>query len=303
MHKDKEKIKILYKLRTLNSPTKVARMRWLFVQKLSGNAKISEALKLLRREKFFVALDFMSLLGSLVQGTTGSSSTTSSRMSNAGSSIQDLLGSLMGAGQAVKQKVGGDNLAAGGIGALLGALMGGSKSTTMNSLGGGMMGLLGMMAYKALSGSMSGNAQNNTQPTTHNYAREYTQPSPKQQESDAEIIITAMIDAAKSDGQVDPAELSRIMETMKSSGIGQEGVNYVIQKLQGPMETAKIIAAVNGRPELAAQVYSASLMSIDVDTDAERRYLDKLANAMGLSPAVIRNIEQMTSANNSGGQC
>lgn len=250
-----------------------------------------------------MALDFMSLLGSLVQGTTGSSSTTSSRMSNAGSSIQDLLGSLMGAGQAVKQKVGGDNLAAGGIGALLGALMGGSKSTTMNSLGGGMMGLLGMMAYKALSGSMSGNAQNNTQPATHNYAREYTQPSPKQQESDAEIIITAMIDAAKSDGQVDPAELSRIMETMKSSGIGQEGVNYVIQKLQGPMETAKIIAAVNGRPELAAQVYSASLMSIDVDTDAERRYLDKLANAMGLSPAVIRNIEQMTSANNSGGQC
>ena len=248
-------------------------------------------------------MDFMSLLGSLVQGTTGSSSTTSSRMSNAGSSIQDLLGSLMGAGQAVKQKVGGDNLAAGGIGALLGALMGGSKSTTMNSLGGGMMGLLGMMAYKALSGSMSGNAQNNTQPATHNYAREYTQPSPKQQESDAEIIITAMIDAAKSDGQVDPAELSRIMETMKSSGIGQEGVNYVIQKLQGPMETAKIIAAVNGRPELAAQVYSASLMSIDVDTDAERRYLDKLANAMGLSPAVIRNIEQMMSANNSGGQC
>ena len=250
-----------------------------------------------------MALDFMSLLGSLVQGTTGSSSTTSSRMSNAGSSIQDLLGSLMGAGQAVKQKVGGDNLAAGGIGALLGALMGGSKSTTMNSLGGGMMGLLGMMAYKALSGSMSGNAQNNTQPTTQNYAREYTQPSPKQQESDAEIIITAMIDAAKSDGQVDPAELSRIMETMKSSGIGQEGVNYVIQKLQGPMETAKIIAAVNGRPELAAQVYSASLMAIEVDTDAERRYLDKLANAMGLSPAVVRNIEQMTSANNSGGQC
>ena len=224
-------------------------------------------------------------------------------MSNAGGSIQDLLGSLMGAGQAVKQKVGGDNLAAGGIGALLGALMGGSKSTTMNSLGGGMMGLLGMMAYKALSGSMSGNAQNNTQPTTQNYAREYTRPSPKQQESDAEIIITAMIDAAKSDGQVDPAELSRIMETMKSSGIGQEGVNYVIQKLQGPMETAKIIAAVNGRPELAAQLYSASLMAIEVDTDAERRYLDKLANAMGLSPAVVRNIEQMTSANNSGGQC
>lgn len=246
-------------------------------------------------------MDFMSLLGSLVQGTTASSPAASSRMSNASGGIQDLLGSLLGAGQSVKQRVGGDNLAAGGIGALLGALMGGSNSTTMNSLGGGMMGLLGMMAYKALSGSMSGKSGVTSQPSQQNYAREYTQPSPQQQNSDAEIIITAMIDAAKCDGQVDPAELSRIMDTMKSSGIGQEGVNYVIQKLQGPMETAKIISAVNGRPELAAQVYSASLMAIDVDTEAERQYLAKLANAMGLSPAVVRNIEQLT--NNPGTQC
>ncbi len=246
-------------------------------------------------------MDFMSLLGSLVQGTTAASPAASSRMSNAGGGIQDLLGSLMGAGQAVKNKVGGDNLAAGGIGALLGALMGGSNSTTMNSLGGGMMGLLGMMAYKALSGSMSGKSGAASQPLQQDYAREYTQPSAQQQNSDAEIIITAMIDAAKCDGQVDPAELSRIMDTMKSSGIGQDGVNYVIQKLQGPMETAKIISAVNGRPELAAQVYSASLMAIDVDTEAERKYLAKLANAMGLSPAVVRNIEQLT--NNSGTQC
>ena len=253
-------------------------------------------------------MDFMSLLGSLVQGTTAASPAASSRMSNAGGGIQDLLGSLLGAGQSVKQKVGGDNLAAGGIGALLGALMGGSKSTTMNSLGGGMMGLLGMMAYKALSGSMSGktgavsqhSAQEYSQ-AQRDYVREYRQPSPQQQNSDAEIIITAMIDAAKCDGQVDPAELSRIMDTMKSSGIGQEGVNYVIQKLQGPMETAKIVSAVNGRPDLAAQVYSASLMAIDVDTDAEKRYLAKLANAMGLSPAVVRNIEQLT--NNPGTQC
>lgn len=245
-------------------------------------------------------MDFMSLLGSLVQGTTASSPATSSRMSNAGNSIQDLLGSLMGAGQTVKQKVGGDNLAAGGIGALLGALMGGSKSTTMNSLGGGMMGLLGMMAYKALTGAMSGNAGATAQVPS---AESYVQPSPQQQASDAEIILIAMIDAAKADGQVDSDELGRIMNTMKSSGIGQEGVNYVIQKLQGPMETAKIVAATKNRPELAAQVYSASLMAIDVDTDAERMYLDKLAKAMGMSQAVVQNIEQITRGAGQDLQC
>lgn len=241
---------------------------------------------------FFMAINFMDLLGSMVQGSM-SSPVQSSRMSNAGNGIQDILSSLMGAGQTVKNRVGGDNLAAGGIGALLGALMGGSSSTTANSLGGGMMGLLGMMAYKALKNSMGGASASSS---LQSQSQSYVQPTPQQQNSDAEIILLAMIDAAKADGQVDSGELGKIMNTMKSSGIGQEGMNYVIQKLQGPMETAKIISAVRGRPELAAQVYSASLMSIEVDTEAERKYLDKLAKAMGLTPEVVRNIEQLTSS-------
>ena len=243
-----------------------------------------------------MALDFMDLLGTVIQGTTASSPAASARMSNAGSSIQDLLGSLMGAGQSVKSRVGGDNLAAGGVGALLGALMRGSNSTTANTLGGGMMGLLGMMAYKALKNSMAGSAAPAASAAApQSYVQEYRQPTRQQQNSDAEIILTAMIDAAKADGQVDPDELGRIMNTMKSSGIGQEGMNYVISKLQGPMETAKIVSAVKCRPDLAAQVYSASLMAIDVDTEAERRYLDKLAKSMGLSQSVVQNIEQLTS--------
>lgn len=241
-------------------------------------------------------MDFMSLLGSMIQGATASSPAASQRMSNAGGGIQDLLGSLMGAGQAVSNRVGGDNLAAGGIGALLGALMGGSKSTTMNSLGGGMMGLLGMMAYKALKNSMGGsNAQ--SVPQT------YTPPTPQQQASDAEIILLAMIDAAKADGQIDSEEFRKITDSLKNSGVGQEGMNYVLQKLQGPMETAKIVAATRGRPDLAAQVYSASLMAIEVDTEAERMYLSKLANAMGLSPQVIHNIEQLTGPNSKEYMC
>lgn len=235
-------------------------------------------------------MDFMSLLGSMIQGTTASSSTTSQRVSNAGGGIQDLLGSLMGAGQSVTQKVGGDNLAAGGIGALLGALMGGSRSTTLNSLGGGMMGLLGMMAYKALKGSMGGSSTSSSTATP----QAYTPATPQQQAKDAEIILLAMIDAAKADGQVDADEFNKIMNNLKASGVGQDGMNYVLQKLQGPMETAKIVSAAKGRPDLAAQVYSASLMTIDADTDAERNYLAKLAASMGLSSQVVQNIEQLT---------
>ena len=245
-----------------------------------------------------MALDFMDLLGSMVQGTMASSPAASSRMSNAGNGIQDIIGSLMGAGQAVTQKAGAGNLAAGGVGALLGTLLGGSKSTTANALGGSMMGLLGMMAYKALKNSSGTPASSAPAQKTA-----YVQPAPQQQASDAEIILTAMIDAAKADGQVDAGEINKIMSNLQSSGAGQEGVNYVIKKLQGPMETAKIVAAVKGRPELAVQVYSASLMAIDVDTDAEKKYLDKLAKAMGLNPDVISNIERLTSADSGNYVC
>ncbi|MBQ6774448.1 MAG: tellurite resistance TerB family protein [Synergistaceae bacterium] len=255
-----------------------------------------------------MAFNFMDLLGSVMQGT--SSPVTTSRMNNAGSSIGDLLGSfmgssssprqsssgggmgdllgsLMGAGQNVTRKVGGDNLAAAGLGALLGALTGKSQSTTANSLGGGLMGLLGMMAYKALTKKSSG-----TQAPAQTQA--YTQPTQEQQSSDAEIILLAMIDAAKSDGQVDADEFNKIINNVKSSGIGQDGVNYVLQKLQGPMETAKIVQACRGRPELAAQVYSASLMAIDVDTQAEKKYLDTLAKALGLPSDVTTDLQEMT---------
>lgn len=240
----------------------------------------------------------MDLLGSMISGG-GMTPSSNQRMSNAGGGIQDLLGSLMGAGQAVKNKVGGDNLAATGIGALLGALTGSSRSTTMNTLGGGLMGLLGMMAYKAFTNTNKGNGSNNN----INNQPVYTQPTPQQQASDAEIILLAMIDAAKSDGQVDADELNKIMKKLQDSGIGQEGVNYVINKLNSPMETTKILAAVRNRPDLAAQVYAASLMAIEVDTDAERNYLDKLAKGMGLTADVIGSIEEMTGTSNTSYVC
>ena len=43
-------------------------------------------------------------------------------------------------------------------------------------------------------------------------------------------------------------------------------------------------------PELAAQVYAASLLAIDVDTDAERDYLQRLASALRLDADTVRRL-------------
>ena len=265
-----------------------------------------------------MAFNVMDLLGAMM--TSGTSSAGAGRASSAAGNLesalgglgsllgggsasmsgglQGLMGTLLGGGQSVMnragQAVGGkDNLAAAGLGALIGALSGKSGSSSMGGIGGGLMGLLGMMAFKALTGS-----NNTSQAQQAQIAQSIASRSEQQVASDAEVILTAMIDAAKADGQVDAEELGRITGKIKSAGIGQDGMNYLISKLQSPMETNKILAAVNGRPELAAQVYSASLMAIDVDTQAEKRYLAGLANAMGLSQSVVNNIEQIVGMQN-----
>lgn len=244
-----------------------------------------------------MAIDFMELLGAMSQGGVSASAgrraqSVASSMGGVGG-LQNLLGGLLSGGQSMVNRAGravggNDNLAAAGMGALIGALSGRSNSSAMGGLGGGLMGLLGMMAFKALSNA----GQKAQMPYGLADAQAGAQAAAPTAD-DAKLIITAMVDAAKADGQVDQEELNRITGRIKETGIGQEGINYIIAQLQAPMATAAIVQAVRGRPEMAAQVYSASLMAIEVDTAAERRYLDDLANAMGLPPQVAQNIEQL----------
>jgi len=66
-----------------------------------------------------------------------------------------------------------------------------------------------------------------------------------------------------------------------------------MMQLQQPMETDTLIAAAQGQPDLAAQMYAASLMAIEVDTQNEKDYLEKLAEDLGLGSQVTTRIEQM----------
>jgi uncharacterized membrane protein YebE (DUF533 family) len=43
-------------------------------------------------------------------------------------------------------------------------------------------------------------------------------------------------------------------------------------------------------PELAAQVYGASLLAIEVDTEAERDYLRRLAQALKLDAGTVQHL-------------
>jgi uncharacterized membrane protein YebE (DUF533 family) len=112
---------------------------------------------------------------------------------------------------------------------------------------------------------------------------------PRMPESDAILMIRAMIAAAYADGMLDKQEMKNIMDRMESAGLDSEERQFILRELSNPADIDTIIGEVN-TPAMAQQVYSVSLMAIEVDTDKEREYLNALAGRLFLSDAVVARI-------------
>lgn len=206
---------------------------------------------------------------------------------------------------------------AGGIGAVLGSLMGGGKGAAQ----GGMLAVLASVAMKAmtaageqqaagggqggsqgggladlLGGLMPGGGGQSQGPWSggdvplgmrapQNTAEE------EALESTAQLVLEGMINAAKSDGQISPDEMQRIVGKLQESGADQGMQQWVMQQMQAPLNVQAFAAEIPNQ-EVAAQVYAASLLAVDVDTDAEKQYLQQFSQAVGLHPLVVGQIHQ-----------
>ena len=203
-----------------------------------------------------------------------------------GGGLGGILGNVLNdAGRAVG---GNQNLALGELGALAGALFGGGGKSVGGALGGGVMALLAAMAFQALKGSGSRTSQ-----VPLGLMEPQTEADRQELERHAELILKAMINAAKADGQIDKEELRRIVGKLQEVGVDAETQQYVMAEMKKPMETQQLVAAAQGRPELAAEMYGASLLAIEVDTPAEKKYMEQLAAGLRLSPEVAQRIQEM----------
>jgi uncharacterized membrane protein YebE (DUF533 family) len=220
------------------------------------------------------------LFGSVLQ--SGFSRSSSGRMGNMLNNASRLVG-------------GDQNLAMGGIGALAGALMGsrrGLGGVISGGIGGGAVAMLGLMAYNALKNS--GHFQGQGAPPAYREPR--TDAERAQLEQHSELLLKAMINAAKADGQIDADEMSRILGKIEEGGEDKSALDFLRAEMAKPMDTAGLVSAARGRPEVAAQVYAASLLAIEVDTPVERDYLAQLAADLGLSPEVTKQLHQSAGA-------
>lgn len=106
-------------------------------------------------------------------------------------------------------------------------------------------------------------------------------PANAMMEEQAKLMIRAMIQAAKADGEIDAEERAKILDHLGDAS--EEEIAFVQAELDAPIDIAGLAAATGEAAK--AQVYSAALMAISVDTDAERQYLAGLAAALGLDAA------------------
>ena len=231
------------------------------------------------------------LLGSVLGGGAASSS---------GGGLGDLLGSVLGGGAAS----GG----AGGLGDLLGSVLGGGSSHARSNdqilppeeTSGGLGDLLGLGQSGGLGGLLGGalakyaqvNRPDLPTPQADDHSMLPSGYDAQEASQHAELMIRAMINAAKSDGSFDEAEQQKIFA--KLGDVTQEEIDFIRREFAAPLDVQGFANSVPRGMEHA--VYAISLAAIDLDQNAEAQYLGQLAQALRIGPDEANQIHAQLGA-------
>lgn len=209
---------------------------------------------------------------------------------------QALSGSLGGKKRHHKSSAGGS-----GLGSLLGGVMGGGgrssgglSTATKAKIGMGALGLA-IAAYEHYKTRQSPAAAPGAAPPPPP-APAYSMPPPPPaasaastptanpaQAEEAMHLLRAMVCAANADGLIDADERQRILGSAREAGLDAEDIEALEGELAAPLSVAQLVART--RPAQREQVYVASVIAIGRDTDLEVRYLDDLAQRLGIDAA------------------
>ncbi len=196
-------------------------------------------------------------------------------------------------GTAGREVQSGNPLAIGGLAALAGSILGGGRGAMKGAVGGGVLAVLGSLAMQVMRSREQAAAPASLDDAAAQAPvglRVPRTPAEEAQLQDtAKLAVKAMISAAKADGEIDGAEISRILGKLKGEGEAAEAQAFVVAEMQKPLDLDALVREVPNR-EVAVQVYGASLLAITVDTDAERDYLKRLAAGLGLDDQAVQQI-------------
>ncbi len=194
-----------------------------------------------------------------------------------------------GLGNAAGVKSGADFGKGALAGGALGMLLGNRKARKMGgkvAVYGGLA-AVGVLAYKAYGDwkKQQGGAGAGVEPRTVDML------PPPEAESHSQAILKALIAAAKADGHVDAREREVIEGEFSRIDAAPEVRQWLHAELEKPLDPAEVARAAT-TPEMASEMYLASLLAADEQNFMERAYLDELARQLKLDDSLKARLEQ-----------
>lgn len=104
-------------------------------------------------------------------------------------------------------------------------------------------------------------------------------------------LIQVMAAAAHADGVMDADEERAVLEKLRGADLGQEEKMFLLNELHQPKSIDALVAGIND-PAAAKTMYMLAVATIEIDTEAERTWLDALARSLGISPSMQAFIEE-----------
>lgn len=173
-------------------------------------------------------------------------------------------------------------VAAGVLALLLGTRAG--RKVTGVGLKVGSLAALGGLAYQMYN---RWQAENTTTTIVENTSPTLL-PAPEQKPVLAsEVLLKAMVAAAKADGQVDEQELATIRNKMAELHLTQDANDMLMNELVRPLGAKEVAALAKGDKQASLELYLVSSLFLDKGQEAERVYLQDLQAALGLPDAVV----------------
>ncbi|MEE9447965.1 MAG: DUF533 domain-containing protein [Arenicellales bacterium] len=206
----------------------------------------------------------------------------SSRGGSTGGGLGDVLGGLMGQKKHPAEMDMSE----------MGELLGGGKKPSSDAGGiGGLGGILDSLGKQG--GQAQGGLKDGFGDLFNTSLRGETplniEPS---QEQIAELMLRAMISAAKCDDNLDENE--KVKLTKQLGDVSADEASFVRKELAAPVDVQSLIRDVPKGYE--QQVYLMSLLAIDLDAREEVVYLDKLAKGLNISEQMANEIHGKVNA-------
>jgi uncharacterized membrane protein YebE (DUF533 family) len=160
----------------------------------------------------------------------------------------------------------------------------GFGGSTPGGKGGGLLGSLAMTALQ----SYMERQRSPASPAA-------TTPSPEsatiEEDEAAQILVQVMIAAAQADGEITAAERQRILDELTQAGADEEERAFLQRELDKPLDLEAVFSRVRDL-QMAEEAYTASLLTIEVDTPAEQQYLAYLATRLNLGAETVVQLHE-----------